>query len=346
MRKTITWGFFACGVGLLLALYLFYSPAREAGEAPPVPPPASATGTVAAACVDTNSAVRQPLVLRRSAVRYATTWTFNGALSGNQLPIRTVAQIPAGILIDASSGRILWSKSVTMPLQIASMTKMMTVLLAMEAVERGELTLDTVLTTTLEASKVGGSQIYLKVGETFTLAELLKTIMMVSANDAAHLVAARVAGSINAFVARMNERARQLGMQQAHFYNVHGLPMRAGRNTGSALDMAKVAHALLKYPDVLCWSSTWTDTIRSGTFALVNHNPLVKTVDGVDGLKTGYYSSAGYSITLTALRNGRRCIAVVIGVPNKQTRNAFGAELLEWGFKHSAAPQTYSAVTR
>ncbi|NLF39611.1 D-alanyl-D-alanine carboxypeptidase [bacterium] len=283
------------------------------------------------------AALQQQPVTPMPAITASVVWTYHGGIVGSRLPVRTVHEIPSGILVDVGSGRILWSKSSTTPLQIASMTKMMTVLLAMEAVDRGEITLDTRIRVTRDAAEVGGSQVYLKEGEEFSLIDLLKSVMIASANDSAHLVAVRLEGSAQAFVKRMNERARQLGMQHTRFYNPHGLPYRSGKNVGSALDMAKLALTLMRYPLVFKWSSTWTDSFRDGTFTLQNHNPLVKLVPGVDGLKTGYYSTAGYSVTVTAHRGGRRLIAVIIGVRTKAARNAFGRDLIEWGFRQVGA---------
>ncbi len=262
-------------------------------------------------------------------------WTYKNALEGDELPLKNVSKIPAGLLVDANSGRILWAKHSREPQKIASMTKMMTVLLAMEAVKKGVIMEDTSICVSAAASRIGGSQVYLKEGEVFTLEELLKSIMIVSANDSAHLVAEAIAGDVDTFVSMMNERAKELGMHETVFYNVHGLPLKGRHNSSSALDMAKLARELLKYPGVLQWTSTWMDTFRNGEFKMVNHNSLVNPVSGVkgvDGLKTGYYSQAGFCVTATALRGTHRLIAVVIGIENKSVRSTFVKELIEWGY--------------
>jgi D-alanyl-D-alanine carboxypeptidase len=271
----------------------------------------------------------QPLVGRDGLARV---WSYEGALSGNNLPIKNVAQIPAGILINATSGRVLWSKNARTPREIASMTKVMTAVLALEAIARKALSLQHDVHVSRNAALIGGSQVYLKHGETFSLAEMLKALMIVSANDAAYAIAESVAGSERAFVQKMNARAKQLGMQQTRYYNPHGLPGRAGNNVSSALDMALLAREALKHRVLIQWASTWTDTFRNGTFALVNHNRLVQNTRGVDGLKTGYYSRAGFSATVTAMRNGQRMIAVVIGVKHKRVRDDFLKALFEWGY--------------
>ncbi len=264
---------------------------------------------------------------------FARVWSYDGARNGNDIALKNVALIPAGILINATSGRVLWSKNARSPREIASMTKVMTAVLALEAVQRKALSLNHTVKISRSAALIGGSQVYLKHGEAFTLAELLKALMIVSANDAAYAIAETVAGSERAFVQLMNARARALGMQHTRYYNPHGLPGRGGaNNVSTALDMALLAREALKHRVLMQWAGTWTDTFRNGTFNLVNHNRLVQSVRGVDGLKTGYYSRAGFSVTVTATRNGQRLIAVVIGVKHKRVRDDFVKALLEWGF--------------
>ncbi len=263
---------------------------------------------------------------------FARVWSYDGARSGNELALKNISLIPAGILINATSGRVLWSKNTRSPREIASMTKVMTAVLTLEAVQRKALSLNHTVNVSRNAALIGGSQVYLKPGEKFTVAELLKALMIVSANDAAYALAETVAGSERAFVQQMNARAQTLGMQHTRYHNPHGLPGRAGNNVSSALDMALLAREALKHRVLIQWAGTWTDTFRHGTFNLVNHNRLVQSVRGVDGLKTGYYSRAGFSATVTATRNGQRLIAVVIGVKHKRVRDDFLKALLEWGF--------------
>ena len=265
-----------------------------------------------------------------------TSWSYKNSVVADALPLKYVSSIPAGILVDANTGNILWSKKSRQPQKIASMTKMMTMLLAIEAAKEGSVSLDDRITVSAAASRVGGSQVFLKQGEVFSLEELLKSIIIVSANDSSHLVAEAIAGNIDAFADMMNKKAAELGMKDTKFYNPHGLPLNGKHNISTALDMAILARELLKYPLVLKWSATWMDSFRNGKFSMVNHNRLVNPatgVKGVDGLKTGYYKKAGFCVTATALRNRKRIIAVVIGAERKTVRNSFAKELIEWGYQ-------------
>jgi D-alanyl-D-alanine carboxypeptidase (penicillin-binding protein 5/6) len=209
----------------------------------------------------------------------------------------------------------------------------MTALVALEAVQNGRASLHDKVVTSRAAALVGGSQVYLKQGETFTLAELLKALLIVSANDAAHAIAEHIAGSDRAFVQRMNARAKELGMTATRYYNPHGLPLASGHNVSSPLDMALLAREALKHTLLMQWAGTWTDTFRNGSFALANHNKLLRRVRGVDGLKTGYYSRAGFSSTVTVMRDGHRLIVVVIGTKLKTTRDECLKDLIEWGYR-------------
>ena len=259
-------------------------------------------------------------------------WSYDNAVIANRLKIPYVSQIPSGILVNPENGKVLWSKLSKRPMEIASMTKMMTVLLALEAVKNGEISLDDKIKVTKSAARIGGSQVFLKEGEVFSLRDLLKTIMIVSANDSAYLIAEKIGGgSVKKFVDMMNKKAFELGMSSTHFYNPHGLPERGGRNNkSSAYDLAILACKLLNYPNARKWASTWMDDFRNGNFKLVNHNKLIKTVKGVDGMKTGYYKKAGFCVTLTAKQNGHRLVGVIIGAKTKTIRNTFAKKLLEW----------------
>ena len=263
--------------------------------------------------------------------RYEPAWSYKGVIAGDSLNLKNVYQIPSGILIDIKTGKILWSKLSKQKKEIASMTKMMTVLLAIEAVNRGEISLNNKIKVSRSAAKLGGSQVFLDPRESFTLAVLLKTIMIASANDSAYLIAETIGGNVNNFVYKMNQRAKELGMSNTRFLNPHGLPVKNGGNLSSAYDMAILANELLKHPKVITWASTWIDSIRDGKFQLVNHNKLVKTVDGVDGMKTGYYRKAGFCVAATAIRKNRRFVVVVIGAKTKTLRNNFVKNLLDWG---------------
>jgi len=263
----------------------------------------------------------------------ARVWSYTGAAGGNVIPVKNLALVPAGIVVDASNGRVLWAKNSRTAREIASMTKVMTALVALEAVQNGRASLHDKVVTSRAAALVGGSQVYLKQGETFTLAELLKALLIVSANDAAHAIAEHIAGSDRAFVQRMNARAKELGMTATRYYNPHGLPLASGHNVSSPLDMALLAREALKHTLLMQWAGTWTDTFRNGSFALANHNKLLRRVRGVDGLKTGYYSRAGFSSTVTVMRDGHRLIVVVIGTKLKTTRDECLKDLIEWGYR-------------
>jgi len=278
----------------------------------------------------------RPTVIRppqKVILRHEPTWSYNDVIAGDNLRVKNVYQIPSGILVDIKTGKILWSKLSKQKKEIASMTKMMTVLLAMESVNRGEISLNNRIQVSKAASKIGGSQVYLDPKENFTLAELLKTIMIASANDSAYLVAETIGGNVNNFVYKMNQRAKELGMYNTRYLNPHGLPVKNGGNLSTAYDMAILANELLKHPQVVIWSSTWIDSFRDGKFQLVNHNKLIKTCDGVDGMKTGYYRKAGFCVSATAVRKNRRFVVVVIGAKSKTLRNNFVKDLLDWGEK-------------
>ena len=263
--------------------------------------------------------------------KLATVWNISKVKRGDV--VKGLGAIKGGVLIDASKGDVLWAKNEKDPLEIASMTKMMTTLLALEADERGEAKLDGMVNVSAAASKIGGSQVYLAEKEKFTLGELLKCVMIMSANDAAFAVAETLGGSADDFVSMMNKRASQLGMSATKFYNPHGLPKKGANNVSSALDMAILARELLKFPKVLQWTSTRLDTFRNGTFQLSNRNGLVGRFQGVDGLKTGFYAQAGYCVTTTCLRDGRRMILVIIGAPSKKERDDAVRNLLNWGYQ-------------
>jgi len=282
---------------------------------------------------DKEKLPHQQKPVNKEALNFKKSWSYDGAVVANKLPVANVSQIPSGILVEPESGKILWSKLSNKPMEIASMTKMMTALIVFEEIEKGEISYDDIIYVSKAASRIGGSQVYLDPKENFTLGELLKTIMISSANDSSYLVAEKIGGgSVPVFVKRMNERAKELGMKSTKFYNPHGLPEKGNRdNKSSAYDLAILACELLKYPVAMKWASTWTDDFRDGKFILVNHNKLVKTLDGVDGMKTGYYRQAGFCVTITAKRNNRRFVGVIIGAKTKKLRNGFAAKLLDWG---------------
>lgn len=239
----------------------------------------------------------------------------------------------SAILIDADSGSVLFEKDSHRQGPPASMTKMMLMLLVAERVQSRTLHWDDQVVTSTHASKMGGSQVYLKDGEAFLLSEMMQAITIHSANDAATAVAEMVAGSTDAFIVLMNQRAKQLGMKDTTFRSVHGLPPDKGEqpDLSSAYDLALVARELVKHADILKWSGTKEAPFRNGAMILTNTNRLVRETDWVDGLKTGYYREAGFNVTATAKRDGLRLIAVVMGVEQKRDCFAEAQRLLSRG---------------
>src|SRR5581483_4277189 len=226
----------------------------------------------------------------------------------------------AFVVMDADTGTVLAEREAHKRWPPASMAKMMTVLIAMERVRDGSLSLDQPIHASAWASRIGGSQVYLAEGESFPLGEMLKAVMIASANDAAVAVAEHIAGSTAAFVDLMNERAKALGLTDTTYQSVHGLPPAKGQTADltSAHDLAVLGRELMRFPDVMRWAGTAQAGFRNDTLQMANTNHLVRTYAGATGLKTGYYREAGFSVTATATRNDLNLIAVVLGVPTKQ----------------------------
>ena len=244
---------------------------------------------------------------------------------------------PSAILMELNSGQILYEKDADTARRPASVTKLMTMLLAFEALDSGKLKLDDVITVSANAAGMGGSQVYLEEGEQQTFEDLLKCMIVSSANDAATAVGEAIAGSEEGFVAMMNERAKELGMEQSHFENACGL--EAEGHKMSARDIAVLSRQLLLiHPKVTEYTTIWMDTIVHKTkrgeseFGLANTNKFLKKYEGANGLKTGYTSAAGFSMSATAVRNGTTLIAVVMGSKTKDIRYADAAKLLDYGF--------------
>lgn len=248
----------------------------------------------------------------------------------------------SAILMEKSSGEIIYQKNSNEPLPPASMTKIMTMLLVMEALDKGAIKLDETIRVSEYAASMGGSQIYLEAGEEMSIEDLLKGVAVASGNDAAVALAERVAGSEDAFVKMMNERAKQLGLKNTHFENSTGLP--AKNHYSTAYDMAIMAKELLKYEDITKYTSIYDDYLRKGTedeFWLVNTNKLVKFYKGVDGLKTGYTNEAKYCLTATAHRDNMRVIAVVMGAQTPKKRNIDITNMLDYAFQQYETKPIY-----
>jgi D-alanyl-D-alanine carboxypeptidase (penicillin-binding protein 5/6) len=238
------------------------------------------------------------------------------------------------IVINAATGEELSSQEPDRPGAPASMTKMMLALLVMESVKEGQLALTDPVQTSRVASKMGGSQVYLKEGESFSVEEMLAALLIGSANDAAAALAERLTGSVEATVQRMNDRAAALKLSQTKFGSVHGLPPGPGQagDITTPRDMARLGLELLKYPEIVRWTGTPEAPFRGGSFILRNSNKLIGHFAGADGIKTGHFREAGYNVAVTAKRGSLRLIAVVMGAPTNQARFAEAARLLGEGF--------------
>jgi len=258
--------------------------------------------------------------------------------SPNELPASLQnSDLRTGLLVEVPSGRILWQKDSDQPVEIASMTKMMTALLAFEDVDaREEIAFSTPIKVTNAAYRIGGSQVWLDPRETFTLEELLISVMVKSANDSAYLVGEYLAGGdMGQFIDRMNERAQELEMTNTRFRNAHGLPEKTEDNLASCLDLARLSAELLRHEKAIEWASLETYAFRANAkepTILSNHNRLLSTTIGVDGMKTGYTKRAGYCIAATCERNDRRLIAITTGFSSGSKRDAFTRDLLDWGY--------------
>ncbi|WP_182199460.1 D-alanyl-D-alanine carboxypeptidase family protein [Paraliobacillus salinarum] len=239
----------------------------------------------------------------------------------------------SAILIERDSGGIMYEKNAHEQLPPASMTKMMTLLLIMEALDENKITLDEKIRVSEYASSMGGSQIFLEEGEEMTVDDLLKGIAIASGNDASVALAERIAGSEKAFVAMMNEKVKELGLENTLFQNTTGLP--EDNHFSTAYDMAVIAKELLKYETITNYTKIYEDYLRKGTedeFWLVNTNKLVKFYQGVDGLKTGYTSEAKYCLTATAKKENMRVVAVVMGAESPKKRNKAITQMLDYAY--------------
>ena len=245
----------------------------------------------------------------------------------------------SAVLMDVATGSVLYEQNPHERLAPASVTKIMAMLLIMEAVDSGKIALTDTVTASEAAAAKGGSQIYLKVGETMSVSDMLKSIAVSSANDCACAMAEHIAGSEEAFVAMMNRRAQELGMTDTTFVNCTGLDdgAEAVNHRTSAYDIALMSRELLKnHPQIKKYTTIWMDTVRNGTFGLSNTNKLIRFYQGATGLKTGFTSGAGYCLSATALRDGMELIAVVMGAETSQARNAACKQLLDYGFANYA----------
>ena len=252
------------------------------------------------------------------------------------LPVRAMAvDIPitsrAAILMEKETGEILYAQNEHEKLEPASVTKVMTMLLTMEAIDAGKLHYDDIVTASANAAAMGGSQVYLKEGEQMTVEDMLKAVCVASGNDACVALAEHISGVTELFVEQMNNRAKELGMNDTHFVNCNGLT--AEGHLTSAYDIAIMSRELLlHHDDIHRFSTIWMDSIRGGEFQLANTNKLIRFYDGATGLKTGFTSTAGYCISATAERDGMELIAVIMKGETADSRNTDAKALLNYGF--------------
>jgi D-alanyl-D-alanine carboxypeptidase (penicillin-binding protein 5/6) len=251
----------------------------------------------------------------------------------------------AFIVMEARSGKVLEGENIHLKRAPASVVKLMLAYLVMERLAKGDVKLTDTITVARESSQMGGSQVYLKEGETFTLEEMMKAVLVASGNDAALAVAEHLAGTKDAFIKLMNEKAKALNMVDTEFHSVHGLPPSKGEpeDLSSCSDLAILARELVRYPKLLEWTAIKTEGFRNGQFIMNNHNKLLFRLPGADGLKTGYYRETGFNVVATALKNDLRLIVVVLGSPKARTRDDVAVEKFKKAF---AQYKTVSVVKK
>ncbi len=258
-----------------------------------------------------------------------------------QVPLYAIETVPedkfdlpvkSAVLMDYNTGTVIYKKNETEALSPASVTKIMTLLLVMEEIEKGNIKYDDNISISEYAASMGGSQVFLEAGESMSAEDLIKSIIIASGNDAAVAMAEAVAGSESEFVSRMNEKAAELGMASSKFYNVTGLDDDDEYNLTSALDIALMSRSLMRHEKIFEYSTIWMDSIRDGAFGLTNTNRLIRFYSGATGLKTGSTSKAGFCISATAKRGDLHLIAVIMGAENRDVRNECAKKLLDFGF--------------
>jgi D-alanyl-D-alanine carboxypeptidase (penicillin-binding protein 5/6) len=271
---------------------------------------------------------------------------------GHRLKVLSRNPYSGAVVVDAHTGDVLFEKDADDMGYPASMVKMMNLLIILEAVDEGSIALNDTITVSAEMARMGGSQVYLKENEVHSVEDLLYALMVQSANDAALALALHYKGSREAFVELMNAKAEELGMHDTVFHTVHGLPPSRGQlpDVSTPRDMAKLGLALLRHPDALKYTSTRKRLFRpeaAEPFVMRNHNHLVRDFEGCDGLKTGYFRAAGFSIAATAAQNGSRALAVIFGSVSSRVRDAKARELLSKSLEHMTAhPRQTASLTQ
>lgn len=238
---------------------------------------------------------------------------------------------PSAILMEQTSGQVLYELNADEKLPIASVTKTMTMLLIMEALDSGKIKLTDTVTTSEHAASMGGSQVFLEVGETMSVEDMLKAVVVASGNDAAVAMAEFIAGTESAFVEMMNKRAKELGCKNTHFINCNGLDETA-EHYSSARDIALISCELLRHPKIQDYTTIWMDTLRNGEFGLSNTNKLIRFYNGANGIKTGFTSAAKYCLSAAAKRDNMQLVATILGAPSTSDRFASATRLLDYGF--------------
>lgn len=264
----------------------------------------------------------------------------SGQLAALDLPVSSA------ILVEAETGHVIYEKNADDRRSPASITKIMTLLLSMEALDEGRISLDDIVTISDYASSMGGSQIFLGQGDIISVEELFKAVTVASANDASVALAEAVTGSCDFFIEKMNDRAKELGMDDTNFSTVHGLPQDDQYTT--ARDVVKMSRELIKYPQILEWGQIWTETIElpEREAMLVNTNKLILSYPEMDGLKTGYTREAGFNLAATARRGDMRLISVVLGAESKARRREVTEKLLDYGFDNYSLEKIFSEEER
>lgn len=270
------------------------------------------------------------------------TYLFAEPLKKNEDYLQLTDNAEAAVLLERDTGEVLYEKNAHEPLPPASLTKVMTLLLTMEAIHDESLAKDEIITVSKHASSMGGSQVFLAEGENIVVDDLIKSVAIASANDASVALAERIAGSEQAFVALMNKKAEQLQLENTLFQNASGLP--AENHYTTAYDMAVMSKELLKYEDITSYTSIYEDYLRKGEeneFWLVNTNRLVRSNPYIDGLKTGYTKEAQFCLAATAKKDDMRVVSVVMGAESSKERNAMTMSLIDYAFNHYETEKIY-----
>lgn len=288
--------------------------------------------------------INRSMIVMIVLILLSSTTLGEGIVFAEELKVDVAPQAKSAILLDMDTGTALYEKNSTQRLAPASITKIMTMLLVMEAIHSEKLKWDDLVVTSERAASMGGSQIFLEVGEEMSVDDLMKGVAIASGNDATVALAEHISGTEEAFVHRMNERAKELGMQDTNFVNTNGLP--ADNHYTSAKDIALMSRELMKHEEITRFTSIYEDYLRQDSdnpFWLVNTNRLVKFYEGMDGLKTGYTQEAKYCLAATAQRGDMRVIAVVMGTPKPKVRNAHITAMMNYAFSQYDTHPIYKA---